>query len=93
MRPRRSGSTRLNREPRRGWTETVLRQRSEIEQLLRNSPSLRGELPDEVQSATIRAKKLVAKTAHLYGETLSRAFDDLTFTPGQVLEDWFPAEP
>ena len=80
-------------EPRRGWTETILEQRAEIEQLLHENPSLRGIVQDATLRGTVGARKLVSRAARLHGETLTRSLDDLTFTPQQVLDDWFPTEP
>ena len=39
------------RWPRRGWMRTVQRYRNSIEQLLSDSPSLRGDVPDLIATA------------------------------------------
>lgn len=80
-------------EPRRGWAETILEHRAEIEQLLDENPSLRGSVQDATRRGTVGAKKLISRAARIHGESLTCPLDDLSFTPEQVLEDWFPAEP
>lgn len=80
-------------EPRRGWHETVIRERSDIEQLLEENPSLERQVPELVGAEIRRAKKRAAISLEYHQESLTRPLDDLDFTPAQVLENWFPAEP
>lgn len=79
--------------PRAGWRGTIRVQRLEVEELLNESPSLRRETPGMVAGQLPKARKLVAQNSQDYGETLTHPLDALNFTPAQVLEDWFPAEP
>ncbi len=79
--------------PRAGWRGTIRVQRLEVEELLNESPSLRCEVPAIMTAQLAKARQLVAQNAVDHRETLIRPLDELNFTPGQVLEDWFPAEP
>ena len=45
-------------DPRRGWIDTIARERLEIEVLLEDSPSLRGEVARMVSEETRRAVRL-----------------------------------
>src|ERR1700678_638332 len=53
--------------PTRGWEESILRARGEIEQLLADSPSLRAEVADMVTKALPRARALVRVSCRDYG--------------------------
>lgn len=82
-------------EPRRRWVDSISDARSEIELVLRTSPSLKAELEaaiaDETELATRRAIADLTK----YGEmnpTISRQMRAAHFTAEQVLDDWFPPE-
>jgi hypothetical protein len=81
-------------EPRRGWTDTITRERREIELLLDDSPSLRRELPAIVADAVRRTVKLVAEDLTEWGE-LDRAereqLKSVHYEPAQVLDSsWLP---
>jgi hypothetical protein len=80
--------------PRRGWIETILAQRVEIDRLLADSPSLRREVARLVAEETQRARKSVAVNLELHREMdpLTR-LDRLSYTEEQVLGDWFTEEP
>jgi hypothetical protein len=80
------------RDPRAGWAATVRHQRQEIERLLRDNPSLRRELAAMVEAETRAAVRLVALELRDRGEITSSAATSLaaTFTPEQVLGDWWP---
>lgn len=81
-------------EPRRGWIETVLQQRYEIESVLEDSPSLRQHLPRMLAWAAGRAAKLTAKGLELRGEDRAGVLVMLhggCYTLEQVLEDDPPA--
>ena len=69
--------------------ETISRERLNIEYLLEDSPSLRGEL-----GAMIEKLKPRVATASLfgYGEAVKRLPLPI-YTEDQVLEEWFPEAP
>jgi hypothetical protein len=76
-------------DPRQGWMDTIERERSEIELLLEDSPSLRREVARMIASGTQRAARLAAGGLSRHGEKTS----DLAvpnYTEEQVLGDWFP---
>ena len=55
-------------EPRRGWQETIVEQRSEIGDLLDDSPSLRNRLPDMLAAVSKRVANLTARRLEIYQE-------------------------
>ncbi len=55
-------------EPRRGWAESVLRQRREVARLLEGSPSLRPRLPEIVSDEAEGTAELVATILEGYDE-------------------------
>jgi hypothetical protein len=78
------------REPRRGWLETILQQRAEIESVLEDSPSLRRRLPEMLEWVAPRTAKRTATSLELWGEIeASEAVrqHDGHYTLAQVLED------
>jgi Domain of unknown function DUF29 len=79
-------------DPRRGWIDTVLRERRKIEDVLDDSPSLRREVPDILVAAISRQRRLVLRLLALYEEQPLTALDDLNYTEEQVLGDWLPAD-
>ena len=84
------------RDPRRGWTETVLHARAEIEDLLDESPSLRVLLAELVETGTPKAARIAAVSLGLYGEATPDVLARLAgrrFTVEQVLGDWFSDQP
>ena len=83
-------------DPRRGWRRTIRQARLEIDLILKDSPSLRREVPRFIEEESGRAVELAIKDMKEYDE-VSR-FDLPTlkkagFTEEQVLGDWFPEEP
>jgi hypothetical protein len=83
-------------DPRRGWRRTIRQARLEIDLILKDSPSLRREVPRFIEEETGRAVELAIKDMEEYDE-VSR-FDLPTlknagFAEEQVLGDWFPEEP
>jgi len=83
-------------DPRRGWRRTIRQARLEIDLILKDSPSLRRELPRFIEEESGRAVELAIKDMEEYDE-VSR-FDLPTlkkagFTEEHVLGDWFPEEP
>jgi hypothetical protein len=74
--------------PRRGWVETIVRERSDIELLLEDSPSLRNEVVSVIRHQSPRQASLTAKVMAGRGETVAIPAPD--YTEEQVLGDWFP---
>lgn len=73
----------------RSWRSTILTQRYEIELVLRASPSLRRELPEEIVYTYGRARKRAAAETGL-GLTTFPA--NCPYTLEQILdEDFFPS--
>ena len=84
------------REPRRGWAESVVDARAEIEDLLEASPSLRTELDRDVERQTQRGIDLALRDLGRYQEVDAETIAALratSYTVAQVLGDWFPEEP
>ena len=76
--------------PGRGWTDSVLRARGAIEQLLADSPSLRGEIAGMITKGLPRARALVRAALNEYGEQPLIDLDQVSYTEDQVLGDWMP---
>jgi hypothetical protein len=84
--------------PRAGWGETVLRERAEIELILRDSPSLRRVLPDLLANSSAGAVQLAAHSLELYGETaaagtLRKSRTGTGYRLDEVLGGWLPEAP
>lgn len=81
------------RDPRPGWIETVGREREEVREILRDSPSLRGEVPDLIArratDAVDRATRDLVDRAEINQTTAAKVSRD--DTEEQVLGDWWPA--
>jgi hypothetical protein len=76
-------------DPQHGWMDTIERERSEIELLLEDSPSLRREVAPMIAREAPRAARLAARALFRHGEEIG----DLAvpnYTDEQVLGDWFP---
>ena len=70
--------------------------RTEIEDLLERSPSLRQEVGREIVRQTKRAHELAIRDLGRRGEIDAAAIAALraaSYTEEQVLGDWFPEEP
>lgn len=83
-------------EPRRRWVESISDARSEIELVLRMSPSLKAELAAAVAEETEIAARRAIADLEKYGEmspALSLKIRVASFTPDEVADDWFPPEP
>ncbi len=76
--------------PARAWTDSVLRARGEIEQLLADSPSLRGEVAGVITKGFARARPLVRAALKDCGEQPLIDIDQVSYTEDQVLGDWMP---
>ena len=81
------------RDPRRGWVETISDARSEIEIVLDDSPSLRGEVEAIVETELGRGSRRAIRDLSEFGEidpVMQQAIRDAQYSVDQVLEDWFP---
>jgi len=76
--------------PRRGWLETILSQRVEIDRSLADSPSLRREVARLIAEETVRARKSAADNLALYRETPMVDLSQLAYSEEQLLSDWLP---
>lgn len=85
--------------PRRGWFELVNDARSEIEDLLETSPSLRGDLRAAVNLVLRQGSKLAISDLEGYGEIdapIAARIRSTSYSEDQIVGDWFPpvsAEP
>jgi hypothetical protein len=84
--------------PRAGWSETVLRNRAEIELILQDSPSLRRLMPDLLTNSRVDAVQLAARALELYGEAeaaeqVRRLRGDAFYRLDEVLGAWLPDVP
>ncbi|HEV2335231.1 MAG TPA: DUF29 domain-containing protein [Stellaceae bacterium] len=83
-------------DPRRGWRESVRDARSEIQDVLADSPSLVGELDDLVNGQTVRGIGEAVDDMADQGEQGSLDLPVVrrsSYTTGQIIGDWFPPEP
>lgn len=90
------------RDPRPGWQQTIRRERAEIERILDDSPSLRREVSNIASKVAGGAIELALRELDSRGE-LSRPLQEalrakkyldlFSYTPEQILGDWFPPEP
>jgi hypothetical protein len=83
--------------PRAGWSETVLRNRAEIELILQDSPSLRRVLPDLLSNSSSGAIELAARSLG-YGEgaaaeRVRRSRGGAFYCLDEVLGAWLPDAP
>lgn len=76
--------------PRAGWTETILRARSDIEDVLESSPSLRPALGDVVSKQMPRARRLAVDALALHGEAPRLPVDRISYSVDQVIGRWLP---
>jgi hypothetical protein len=84
------------RNPRRGWENSIIDARDEIEDLLDRSPSLRREIRSEIARQAPRAARLVIRDLGKRAEgdpAIGARVRATTYTPDQIVGDWFPPEP
>jgi hypothetical protein len=82
--------------PRRGWFETVSDARSEIEDLLEASPSLRNEASAAVAMALRQGSRKAISDLEKHGEldpAIAACIRATAYTEDQILGDWFLPEP
>jgi Domain of unknown function DUF29 len=80
-------------DPRGGWCSTIADSRSEIEDVLHDSPSLRREIDRMIAEELDASAKFAAADLRQYGEAAGAVWARLEkggFTAEQVLGDWFP---
>jgi hypothetical protein len=83
------------RDPRASWMETVERARSEVEEILRDSPSLRREAEELIARKGGRAVQLAARALVQHREVTEGVAARLTasYTVDEVIGDWWPDSP
>jgi len=69
--------------------ETIARERAEIELVLNDSPSLRGEVVRMIADGSVRVARLTNRLLRLHGEHVADLAPP-TYTEDQVLDDWYP---
>ena len=82
--------------PRRGWVASIIDARSEIEDVLDDSPSLRTEIEAAIATAIKRGSRKAIVELEKYGEVDSATLARIratTYTADQILGDWFPPDP
>jgi Domain of unknown function DUF29 len=82
-------------DPQRGWIETIGHERADIELLLNDSPSLKGETGGIVAAQTARVARRMLQALHRRGEASPAVIGKITaaeYTEDQVLGDWFPED-
>lgn len=80
-------------EPRAGWMDSIDWERSEIELLLRQNPSLDPEVAEAIAEEIPRAVRTTIRALERYGETEAAAAiraSSPDYTSEQVLGDWWP---
>jgi hypothetical protein len=85
-------------EPRAGWMETIGHARSEIEDIVRDSPSLHREVAEVITRKAERAAQLAAKSLVAHGQLADGvaerpAVSGTTYSVEQVVGDWRPDAP
>ena len=80
-------------DPRVGWSVTIRDSRSEIEDVLHDSPSLRREIDGIIGQELNVAAKFAAADLKQHGEPAEAVWARLEkggFTAEQIVGDWFP---
>lgn len=84
------------RNPRRGWENSVIDAREELEDLLDRSPSLKRAIRSEIARQAPRAARLairdLGRRTEVDPATAAR-IRTANYTAEQILDDWFPPEP
>src|ERR1700730_9692330 len=78
-------------DPRPGGMESIARDRSEIELVLNDSPSLKGDVARMIAQESSRVARLTSRVLCLYGEDVGNITPP-TYTDEQVLGDWYPGD-
>jgi hypothetical protein len=77
-------------DPRAGWRATVRRERAEIEDVLKDSPSLRPTVPVVIEAEANTACRIVGAEMADFGERPKVELAVARYSAEQVLGDWFP---
>ena len=77
-------------DPRPGWKQTILRERVEIEIVIKDSPSLRPLVPALIDDEINDARRLAVGEMALRGERPRIDPTGLIYTVEQVLGPWLP---
>lgn len=77
-------------ERRAEWRSAIIDARAEIEDILRDSPSLRRQIEATIADQIGNAGKLAADDLDQHGETTAKTRVKRGFTAEEVLGDWFP---
>ena len=77
--------------PRRGWMDTIDRERSDIDRLLEENPSLRSDVARVILEEAPRVTRLTARILLRHRER-TNALAAPGYTEEQVLGDWFPGD-
>jgi len=83
------------RNPKRGWENSIIDARDEIEDLLDRSPSLGREISGEIARQAPRAARLVIRDLGKRAEVdlaVAARVRATTYTDEQIVGDWFPPE-
>lgn len=83
------------KEPRRGWEESIVDARAEVEDLLETSPSLRTGLDRDIERQSQRGITLALRDLARHREidaATEAAVRATLYTAEQVLGGWFPEE-
>ena len=78
-------------DPRTGGMDTISRERLNIEDLLKDSPSLGNELGSMIEYLKPRVARLATASLFGYDET-AKKLPPPSYTREQVLGDWFPGD-
>ena len=82
--------------PRAGWRSTIIDARSQIDEVLSDSPSLRREVDRLIKDQLAAAAELASSDLGQLGEPahfVRARIEKGGFTVEQVLGDWFPDTP
>ena len=82
-------------EPRAGWCATIDEARAAIEDVLRDSPSLRRECEGVIKKQIAAAARLATDDLRQHGEAaevVAARLSQTEYAVEQVLGDWFPEE-
>jgi len=78
-------------EPRAGWISTIGHERSDIEYLLNDSPSLKSEMASMIIEQCPKVARRVDRELSARREITNR-LEMPAYTEEQVLGDWFPGD-
>jgi Domain of unknown function DUF29 len=77
-------------ELRGGWRETIIEQRSEIERIIEDSPSLQQAVGRAIAREIVPARRQASVALTDHGEAPHIDVDRLSYSEAEVLGDWFP---